>query len=117
MRLLSLCLIASDVLAQLPNVVNSKARFLRKTELPKNNGGAERKLQQGEQPVDLNQWFAESYEPVSRFRANWTVADDKLSVFQSVNAQPTLFCSNFSAQGTAVEGRIRVETPETSSDT
>ena len=65
----------------------------------------------GQEPVDLNSWVAESYPPLGGFPAAvWTVAGDGLSVFQSVNGQPTLFCSDFGAIGTSVQGQIRVET-------
>ncbi len=61
--------------------------------------------------VDLIAWTAESYPAVSGFGPGvWTVAPDGLSVFQSVNGQPTLFHSDFNAFNTMVEGKIRVET-------
>ncbi len=60
-------------------------------------------------PVDLNTWTAESYPAVSGFSPGvWTVAPDGNSVLQSVNGQPTLFASDFLAQGTEVKGSIRV---------
>lgn len=60
-------------------------------------------------PVDLNAWTAESYPAVSGFGSgNWTVAGDGLSVFQSVNGQPTLFVSDFDAFNSTLEGVIRV---------
>ncbi|MBX3600801.1 MAG: PEP-CTERM sorting domain-containing protein [Rubrivivax sp.] len=60
-------------------------------------------------PVNLNTWTAESYPAVSGFSPGiWTVAPDGSSVLQSVNGQPTLFYSDFSAQGTTVTGKIRV---------
>ena len=60
-------------------------------------------------PVDLNSWSAESYPAVSGFGAGvWTVALDGQSVFQSVNGQPTLFCSDFDAFFTMVQGEITV---------
>lgn len=108
MRLLSLCLTVPWALAQFPAVKN------RTNVLRRNRNVGERKLQ--EQAVDLSQWFAESYtlynpgNAPSVGNARWTVADDKLSVFQSRNGPPSLFCSDFSALGTAVQGRIRVET-------
>ena len=62
-------------------------------------------------PIELNTWTSESYPAVSGFNAGvWTVAGDKLSVFQSVNGQPTLFYSDFLAYNTIVEGRVKVET-------
>lgn len=62
-------------------------------------------------PVDLNSWSAQSYPAVAGFGAGvWTVAPDGNSVRQSVNGQPTLFASDFLAQGTEVSGRIRVNT-------
>lgn len=60
-------------------------------------------------PVNLNTWTAESYPAVAGFNPGiWTVAPDGSSVLQSVNGQPTFFYSDFSAQGTTVTGRIRV---------
>ena len=60
-------------------------------------------------PVDLNPWTPESYPAVSGFGAGvWTVAADGLSVFQSVNGQPTLFCSDFPAFDTKMEGKVLV---------
>lgn len=59
--------------------------------------------------VNLNTWTATSYPAVSGFSAgNWTVAPGGGSVLQSNNGQPTLFYSDFSAQGTQVRGKIRV---------
>ena len=59
--------------------------------------------------VNLNTWTAESYPAVSGFNPGiWTVAPDGSSVLQSVNGQPTFFYSDFSAQGTTVTGKIRV---------
>lgn len=60
-------------------------------------------------PVDLNDWTAESYASVSGFSPGvWTPAADGSSVLQSVNGQPTLYYSDFSAFGTEVSGKIRV---------
>lgn len=60
-------------------------------------------------PVDLSTWTAQSYPAVAGFGAGvWTVAPGGGSVRQSVNGQPTLFASDFLAQGTEVSGRIRV---------
>ena len=60
-------------------------------------------------PVDLTVWTPESYAAVAGFRAGvWTVAPNGLSVFQSANGQPTLFCSDFDAINTEIEGKIRV---------
>ena len=61
-------------------------------------------------PILLDTWVAESYPSGGFGDAVWTVADDKLSVFQSVNAQPTLFYSDFSAAITIIEGKVMVET-------
>ena len=60
-------------------------------------------------PVNLNSWTAQSYPAVAGFGAGvWTVAPDGSSVRQTVNGQPTLFSSPFQAQGTEIQGRIRV---------
>lgn len=59
--------------------------------------------------VNLTTWTAESYAAVSGFGAGvWTVAGGGGSVTQSVNGQPTMFYSDFNAQGTTVSGKIRV---------
>jgi hypothetical protein len=66
---------------------------------------------QAQDDVDLSTWTAESYPAVSGFGAGvWTVAGDNLSVFQSVNGQPTLFYSDFAAFNTNFQGKIKVET-------
>jgi hypothetical protein len=58
-------------------------------------------------PVDLNTWTAESYPAVSGFGAgSWAVSGGGSTVFQSVNGQPTLFYSDFSAFGTLAKGTI-----------
>lgn len=60
-------------------------------------------------PVDLGTWQAQSYPAVSGFGSGvWNVAGDGNSVVQTVNGQPTLFASDFFAQGTEVKGRIRM---------
>ena len=60
-------------------------------------------------PVDLNTWTQESYPAVNGFGSgSWAVNTDGSSVFQSVNGQPTLFYSDFSAMGTQVTGKITV---------
>lgn len=64
---------------------------------------------QAQTPVTLSSWTAQSYPAVAGFGAGvWNVAPDGNSVRQSVNGQPTLFASDFNAQGTEVSGRIRV---------
>lgn len=66
---------------------------------------------QGAQPIDLSTWTAESYPVVSGFPpGSWSIAPDGLSAVQHNNGQPTLFCSDFNAQGTRLEGAIAVET-------
>ncbi|MCC7055348.1 MAG: PEP-CTERM sorting domain-containing protein [Gemmatimonadaceae bacterium] len=64
---------------------------------------------QAQTPVDLTPWSAQSYEAVSGFDAGiWTVGGGGSSVTQSQNGQPTLFASDFMAQGTEVRGSVRV---------
>ena len=59
--------------------------------------------------VDLNDWTAESYPAVSGFGAGvWTVQSGGDLVYQSVNGQPTLYYSDFTAHGTKVTGKIKV---------
>ncbi len=61
--------------------------------------------------VNLSSWTAESYAAVAGFGAgNWVVAGGGSSVNQTVNGQPTMFVSDFTAQGTKVSGTIRVTT-------
>ena len=58
--------------------------------------------------VDLHLWRLEEWNmpgPV----ANWAVAPDGLSVFQSINSRPSIFYSAFPATGTRIEGVIRVD--------
>lgn len=58
-------------------------------------------------PVGLGTWTAESYDSVNGFGDGvWTVSGDSASVFQSINGQPTVFYSDFTAQGTKVTGTI-----------
>ena len=58
--------------------------------------------------VDLSTWTAASYPAVAGFGAGvWTVAPGGGSVTQSVNGQPTIFYSDFNAQGSSVSGTIR----------
>jgi hypothetical protein len=58
-------------------------------------------------PVDLGNWQAEDYPAVSGFGDGmWAVAPNNLTVYQSVNGQPTLFLSDFQALMTVVEGQI-----------
>lgn len=52
--------------------------------------------------VDLSTWTAEG-------GGKWTLAGDKNSVFQSVNAPPTVFYSPGNSQGKALSGKIKVE--------
>lgn len=60
-------------------------------------------------PVDLGAWTGESFPAVAGFGAGvWTPAADGSSVHQSVNGQPTLFVSDFSAFGSDMRGEIRV---------
>lgn len=60
--------------------------------------------------VDLRTWTAESY-PVGSFGVGvWTPAPDGSTVTQSINGQPTLYVSNFSAFNTTVEGQVVVNT-------
>jgi len=61
-------------------------------------------------PVNLNDWTVESYPMLSGFPApDWTVSGDTV-VVQSTNAQPTLFYSDFNAQGLILTGTIEVQT-------
>ena len=95
----------SGALSQLQGEAKVSVRRLRRVK------PSSYKRQLEEQAVDLNKWFAESYSAVAGFgQGIWTVADDNLSVFQSVNGQPTLYCSDFTAIGNAVQGRIEITT-------
>ncbi len=59
-------------------------------------------------PVNLNNWTAESYPVVQGVNGQWNVAADGTSVIQTVNGQPTLFYSDFSAFNTEISGQINV---------
>jgi len=60
-------------------------------------------------PVDLSRWTAESYPAIVGFGAGvWTVSPGGDAVIQSVNGQPTLFYSDFNAQGLDVQGGLTV---------
>ncbi|MEO8195177.1 MAG: PKD domain-containing protein [Thermoanaerobaculia bacterium] len=58
--------------------------------------------------VDLHSWIEEEYETAD-VSALWTVAADGLSVYQSINSQPSVFFSPLPAVGSFLEGTIRVE--------
>jgi len=59
-------------------------------------------------PIDLATWTAESYQVINGHpNSVWTVASGGTSVSQSVNGQPTMFYSDFTAFGTKVTGNIR----------
>ncbi|MBP9145626.1 MAG: DUF11 domain-containing protein [Thermoanaerobaculia bacterium] len=58
--------------------------------------------------VTLTSWIEEEWEGADP-SALWTVAADGLSVFQSVNSQPSVFFSPLPAIGSFLEGTIRVE--------
>jgi hypothetical protein len=64
----------------------------------------------GVQDVDLSTWTEESYPAVDGFLPGvWTVSEpEHLSVCQSINGQPTMFYSDFSAFDTQVQGQIYV---------
>jgi hypothetical protein len=57
--------------------------------------------------VDLNTWTVQNSTTGA---GNWAVSVDGTTVLQTINGNPTVFLSPSSAQGTAVQGRIRVET-------
>lgn len=65
--------------------------------------------------VDLSRWFEESVpleQCDSGYKladANWTVASDNLSVIQSVNAVPSVYCSDFMIAGSSMRGKIVAE--------
>lgn len=60
-------------------------------------------------PVLLDTWTAESYPAVSGFGAgSWSVSPDLTRVDQTVNGQPTVFYSEFSARNTDVTGQLSV---------
>ncbi|MEY1555223.1 VPLPA-CTERM sorting domain-containing protein [Yoonia sp. R2331] len=62
--------------------------------------------------VNLNDWVAENYPPVSGFSgANWMVnGPGGESVTQTINGQPTIFYADTQAQGTQVTGKASVIT-------
>ncbi len=65
--------------------------------------------------VDLRGWMKEEFL-VDGVSAVWTVAADGLSVYQSINSQPSVFLSPLPAIGTFLEGTIRVESGGTWDD-
>jgi hypothetical protein len=62
-------------------------------------------------PVDLGTWTAVKYRLSSQGQgyANWVVSQDKRSVTQVVNADPSLFVSDRNLDGQTVEGTWLVE--------
>ncbi|MCP4658557.1 MAG: DUF11 domain-containing protein, partial [bacterium] len=59
--------------------------------------------------IDLSTWQTEHY-PGNQGLSNWVVAEDGLSVLQTINSRPSIFYGDFPAFGTRITGRIRVET-------
>ncbi|CAJ1947811.1 unnamed protein product [Cylindrotheca closterium] len=65
--------------------------------------------------VDLCNWTVQAYE--SKWSpSNWQVREDGLSVSQSVNGGASLFCSDFPATGSNLEGEIMVASGGRSDD-
>jgi len=62
-------------------------------------------------PIDLTPWTAESYPIIPGDPAAvWQVAPGGGSVTQTMNGQPTLFYSDFTAFGTKITGNIKSAT-------
>jgi hypothetical protein len=59
--------------------------------------------------VDLTNWTVNEFAGSST-SANWQIAADGLSVLQTRNSLPSLFCSDFDASGSKLEGEIFVDT-------
>lgn len=60
-------------------------------------------------PIDLTGWTAESYQSASAFGDGaWNTSPSGHSVTQRINGQPTMFYSDFNAQGKRLSGNIRV---------
>ena len=57
--------------------------------------------------VDLSTWGAQNYSPGA---GNWVLQPGNTSVLQTLNGNPTVFLSDQSAIGTAIQGTIRVNT-------
>jgi hypothetical protein len=57
-------------------------------------------------PISLNNWTREG----AAANGNWTVAADGLSVYQSINGNPTFFVSPNNYYNTTIEGSFKVET-------
>ena len=61
--------------------------------------------------VNLSGWTEETYPTVTGFSDPiWVLEGGNLAVKQTVNAQPTMFFSDFNAQGSTIEGVIEVQT-------
>ncbi|MEW6354859.1 MAG: hypothetical protein AB1696_00920 [Planctomycetota bacterium] len=60
----------------------------------------------GQGPVDLTKWTAINYiyPDNQQPTANWTLSDDKLSVTQTVNADPSIFISDRDLLDTSISG-------------
>ncbi|NOZ21944.1 MAG: hypothetical protein GXP25_12750 [Planctomycetes bacterium] len=69
-------------------------------------GCREKSKRFGEGPVDLTKWTAINYSyPANKQpTANWVISEDKLSVTQEVNADPSIFLSDRNLLDTSISG-------------
>jgi len=56
----------------------------------------------------LTNWTLQAYP--GPFQANWQLATDGLSVLQTGNSAPSLFCSDFDGDGCILAGDVVFET-------
>lgn len=58
--------------------------------------------------VNLTNWTVQAYP--GPFQANWQLATDGLSVLQTRNPAPSLFCGGFDVDGCILAGEVVFET-------
>ena len=58
----------------------------------------------GEGTVDLSEWKAANYNVQEQPYAEWVLSEDKLSVTQTVNADPSVFVSDLNLGKTSIQG-------------
>jgi hypothetical protein len=61
-------------------------------------------------PIDLSTWSVVQYELNSQPDANWVLSDDNTLVTQTVNADASIFLSDFTLTNDKIEGTFRVTT-------
>lgn len=64
----------------------------------------------GKELINLTNWSVVQYEQNSQGDANWSLAQDGLSVTQTINSDASIYLSDFDATDLAVEGSWRMPT-------